>query len=99
MVGGEKVIPKLVEALAGKVRKKFLITECVVLTINRIGTQHTFRNMCASVVSWQLTPCVNHILRKLRASNTELVFQYYEKRQTEYSKTEKETLTDLHSIQ
>lgn len=76
MVGGEKVIPKLVEALAEKARKKLLVPECVVLTINRIGPQHTFRNICASVVAWQLTPCAKHILRKLRASGTGLVFQY-----------------------
>lgn len=96
---GKKVIPKLVEALAGKARKKLLVTECVVLTINRIGTQHTFRNTCASVVAWQLTPCAKHILRKLRASGTGLVFQYYETRQTEYSKTEKDLIRSAqHSI-
>lgn len=49
------------------------------------------------MVALQLTPYTNHILRKLRASGTGLVFQYYETRQTEYSKTGKETL--IRSVQ
>ena len=62
------------------------------LTIYRIKARH-FRKVSASVVAWQLTPRANHILRKLRASGTGLVFQYHETIQTKYSKPRKETLT------